>query len=343
MKISRNVNLIKNSLLILLLLSSAFNGCFCDNESLVQNVSTPASNSLLLISTDAGETWTINETSTGKVLRNLSYSYSNSGYRIIASGNSGAILSTTNLGSTFMTRNPFSELDFCGAGFSAPEGRIVLTNGDKSHAESSDGGETWVTKSTGTLYISYIDISPALTLFQAACSIGDPKNIYITTNGGSNWLIKSADATNEDDFGGISFLRGNIIIAYGSNGLMLRSTSYGENWNKVILPVTDRIFSAAVNPEWQTVITNTATRGKFLKSTDLGGTWELKDIPTANSYTPQVFAISYSGAVIGAGYKGSMVKSTDLGETWKEINTGTVADIDDVMFINNSLVAAIAH
>jgi photosystem II stability/assembly factor-like uncharacterized protein len=124
---------------------------------------------------------------------------------------------------------------------------------------------------------------------------------------------------------------------------MLRSTNYGENWNKVALPVTDRIISAASNPEWQTVISNTDTRGKFLKSTDLGSTWVLKDIPPSKNYTANIFAMSYSGDLIGAGYSGSMVKSTDMGETWREINSGTGADINDVIFINNSLVAAIAH
>ncbi len=343
MKKNMNVHTVKACLMFLLMLSSAFNGCLCDNEALIQNVYFPTSKSLLLISTDAGETWTVNETGTENELNNLSYAYSDYGYRIVASGNNGTLLSTTNYGNTFTNQGTTLDLNFRDAGFSASDGRIVLTSGNNSHVVTSDGGETWLTRSTGSLYISYIDINPALTLFQAACSTGDSKHIYISTNGGLNWLIKSADTTNEDSFDGIKFLRGNLIIAYGSNGLMLRSTNYGENWNKVTLPVTDRIISAASNPEWQIVISNTDTRGKFLKSTDLGSTWVLKDIPPSKNYTANIFAMSYSGDLIGAGYSGSMVKSTDMGETWREINSGTGADINDVIFINNSLVAAIAH
>lgn len=339
----KTVHAIKTLFMVLLALSSSFSGCICDNDLPVQSFTQEVQKSKLLISTDAGETWTLKQTSTNSKLLRLSYAYSTYGYRIVASGEDGTVLITTNNGGTFSTAGPFTGFDFNGAGFSAEDGRIILSNGDISVVASTDGGETWLIKQTGNLHISYIDVNPALPLFQAACSISDPTHIYISTNGGNNWLIKSADAANGDDFAGIKFVRGNIIIAYGSNGLMLRSTNYGENWSRVSLPVNDRIQSAATNLEWQTIISNTNRQGKFLKSTDLGITWEMKDFPITTSYSPQVFAMSYSGELMGAGYKGSLFKSTDMGDTWREINSGTGANINDVIYINNSLVAAIAY
>ncbi len=337
-----NVQSVKTALLLLLMLSSGFSGCICDNDNPIQNSSVPQLKSSLLISTDAGENWTVKAIGSQSELNNLCYSYSTGGYRIVVSGHDGVVLNTLNYGETFSNSGPFSGFSFYGAGFSASDGRITLTSGSNNFVASTDGGETWYTRSTGNLFISYIDINPALTLFQAACSIGDRKNIYISTNGGNNWIVKSADAGNDDDFCGIRFVRGNIILAYGADGLMLRSTNYGENWSRITLPATSRIISAACNFEWQTVVSNTNLSGKFLKSTDLGSTWELKDIVRVNGYTPDKFAMSYSGEVFGVGVSGSMAKSTDMGETWRVIQSGTDANFKDIIYINNSLMAALA-
>lgn len=341
----RNTIKIVNILfMVSIIIISGLTGCLCDGNSTNSvNVNIPQNKSLLLISTDAGESWTSRETGTDKKFYNVSYAYINTGYRIVLSGENGAIYSTPNLGVSFTSPAQLTTWPFYGAAFSAADDKIILTSGEQQFVTTTNGGDSWFVRSAGNLNISYLDINPAITQYYAACSTGDPKNIYITTNNGINWQVKTANPENTDEFGGIKYIRGNILIAYGNNGLIMRSTNYGENWSRVNTPSTDRITSLAVNPEYEIIVSNTNTRNKYLRSTDLGINWELKDINTNTVATPTLFTISYDGIIFGAGAYGVMAKSTDMGETWRKIQSGTEAKIQDIIYINNSLMAAVAY
>lgn len=332
----------KYILMIISVMLPAIAGCECEDQ--LYNYSDPNDpyyQERIFVSTDAGETWQKQNTLDISCI-SIGYTYYDEGYKIIIAGKNNFIFSSTNLGATWKD-TMINYVDFfTGMAFSPYEGVFSILDNSNSFIHSTDYASSWHKQSAPPgEKLKYIDFRPSTTTYQAA--VGDfSDRIYLTTNGGNNWVYAGTGVTGTERFTGIKYIRDNIIAAFGYDSLMLRSTDYGNTWDFQDMPGTASILSLEANPELHFLIGGSNAAGKFWYSPDLGNTWEHKEF-TSPTYRSRYFSVSYSSIILGVGNQGEMVKSTDMGNTWRKITSVTDRDFSDVLFINNSVVVAVCY
>lgn len=141
----------------------------------------------------------------------------------IVVGDNGTVFATTNGGINWISKSSGTSLQLRGAGFAG--GSTFFAVGDDGAAvKSTDNGNTWTTLNSGTTE-------------RLLCVAAVDQNVWVgarnglmlfSNNGGTTFTPMSNPAT--DDIKDIQFINGSIGFACGSNSFFMYTSNGGTNW-----------------------------------------------------------------------------------------------------------------
>ncbi len=162
---------------------------------------------------------------------------------LIAVGENGIILKSSDKGVTWIYQTPFTGNSFyAGTGF---DNHGVFIAGDSTFVQSSDGGLHWNISSDHQGTIRNVSIINGTSAY----AVGDNGRILFSTDNGTTWTTEgSPSANNLTGVASTPFSDGyaRVTLAVGENGLILRkiervgvsvNISVSDYWNLVSVPV----------------------------------------------------------------------------------------------------------
>jgi len=236
----------------------------------------------ILSTTDGGETWNINLTTT-KPMNKMSFFSPNKG---MACGKDAATIYYTSDGTTW-TQAPTPAL-----------GGFTYTRSDLRNIFMVSATEAYIVGWGST--------------------VGAQPSIHLkTTNAGVSWTYLTQLQANRtyDNLWNVSFKDANNGIAIGGasrGSVVVRTTDAGQNWIPIAAPFGPTLYgiSSIGNKVWLS-----GSSGLLAYSSDYGDTWQLlTPIPSGT-----IYSLNFPTSKIGyaAGFDGVLHKTTDGGETWK--------------------------
>ena len=216
---------------------------------------------------------------------------------------------------------------------------------------TSDGGNTWTKKQTGT-YTTFNDVE-----YIGANNwivVGDDQ-IYRTSDGGKTWKSQSPEPVGKNyNITSVFFTDPNngIILGGDWNGLqydplILKTTDGGKNWIRQNCEglgdlksvfFTDQNNGFAVGSEPRN-INNSSYDDLFLRTNDGGLTWVLQPNNFNNGLVKVFFSDSNNGIILTDG--DNIARTTDGGDTWVQQSAGSTKTQHDVFFsdsLNGTIV-----
>lgn len=216
-----------------------------------------------------------------------------------AAGANGTVRRTTDGGATWLNGNP----------------NPGIITGNIKNIEAIDANNAWVTTSPGIM--TYI---------------------YLTTNGGNNWI--QVYSQNGGYINGIHMISETNGFAFGDPiafiWRILVTTNGGLNWTQLATSPLAGSSSQGFNNCFQVTppyIWFGSYPGQIFRSTNNGINWSFH-------YTPgivSVFAIHFNSPSLGFASSISMVKSTDAGSTYISHPTAGLGNINGIEGSGNNL------
>ncbi|HPN35562.1 MAG TPA: FlgD immunoglobulin-like domain containing protein [bacterium] len=299
---------------------SGFNREFRDLHFMDENTGVIVGDSLVIRTTDGGETWSSVYPGTAWInFRGVYFPSATVGYafgsydHVAKTTNSGATWSLLGTGSGHYLNNGFFVTDLLG---------WVITDAG-GITKTTDGGVTWTMQSSGTgrqlFGIHFVNADTGMV-------VGD-RIILRTTNGGANWTTVHTDSTGL--FRNVTFVTPQLGIIVGDKPWILRTNDGGLTWSPITLSAwsAQTIWDAKFYSE-ETVLA-VGWMGTIYRSVDGGLTWEYQQSGTMNN----LYALSHAGGrstIIGRNQ--AILRSVDFlslrepngGESW---SAGSVQDI----------------
>ncbi len=265
-------------------------------------------NGVKLYSSDNGANWSVQGgTPDLPFLAGISSTAS----KTIAVGQNGAMLKTENyiawqnlqigpLFHIYAACSPSPGKLFAVASSSTSAGKIL---------ESSDTGNTWVSREIGSMYALDLDFLNNSTGY----AVGMQGVIYKTVNGGLLWETQASNTIRW--LYGVDFVNENVGVAVGEWGEVVKTTNGGATWticNSTTLADLRDVY-CKTDQVWFAV----GEAGRIIKTTDAGTTWT--DV-TSNTELLLV-AIHFVNENIGfmLNSSGGIIKTTDGGNTWTSV------------------------
>lgn len=244
----------------------------------------------------------------------------------VAVGAGGTVLYTTDkitwTAGTSGTTNDLEDVDMVSSstGFAVGFGGTII--------KTTDGGATWTSLSSGTTEWLF-DIHMASST--VGWTVGEDAAIRKTTNG-STWssTLGSPSGASSDFRAVDAYSTSNVWIA-GKSGTIHRSTTGGDSWTSIPVPVTSHIQSIEVLTGTSAIVGG--DNGLLYKTTNSGTTWTSLGTPSGFSATDTIIDVQFwgtsSGNVIGNDGSGP-ANTADGGATWGEDNRsfGSIAHAD---------------
>ncbi|MBU1718874.1 MAG: hypothetical protein KKA07_07340, partial [Bacteroidetes bacterium] len=197
----------------------------------------------------------------------------------------------------------------------------------------AQAGFTW----TSSIVPAYRHVNAANCLaYDKICAVGGNENndsitcIFLTENGGTNWtLISDTMGPWIKDQHFVNSITG---FACGDDGLILKTTNGGTNWNRKMLSgnmqsrafngiffIDENIGIAVGGNEWNDAITT------IIRTTDGGQSWNLVMDNLGPWLRDVYFVNSTTGFAVGD--NGLLLKTTDGGLNWTTLTvTGSAAN-----------------
>lgn len=288
----------------------------------------------IIRTTDAGVSWTVQESGTNVNLNGVFFTDPNNGFAVSNSvvGGESKILRTTDGGVTWNIQNSgTSNHLYCIEFINSTTGIAAGWSG--TVLRTTDGGNTWTHTqiSTRTIYdIEYLDEN---TIF----AVGSIGAIYFSTDGGLTWSMQSSGVTR--NLRGIHFIDSNIGIAVGEFGTIRRTTNRGITWSAITgisalvhfnsLSFSDLSTGVAVAGHQVSGI-----GGQIFRTTNGGLNWT--QINSGANVT--LTSVQMNGSVGNAiGFGGKLLSTANGGLSWTSQSTGTSEWLRDVCFVNSQI------
>ena len=285
---------------------------------------------LIARTTNSGNNWTIQTTSTVKDIQTLHFINERLGWalawEVFPDSNSylgTEIFKTTNGGVNWLSYMYFDTNQFMKTIYFIDSLKGFMAGAPLSIVYTTNAGQTWTEADTDTSLIIGFPIEKIkFSNPQSGYACGGFRDIagamWRTSNGGINWLatIVGPEPLNDLYISNSS----NVIAAggdfeYGSS--IVRTSNSGVNW----LYDTLGTFGLATGIDFRTLNEGWITLGiaqKFAYTLDFGNTW-------ANIYTPDsipVFGIDFTDSLNGwaVGYEGAIFKYNGIKVNITDIN-----------------------
>ncbi|MBK9271598.1 MAG: hypothetical protein IPM48_08360 [Saprospiraceae bacterium] len=259
----------------------------------------------------------INRFSPAQTIQKIKFLNSELGYCVssLYNGSTMNIYKTTNGGLSWTSQNSgFTSMRFMDI-FILDEQSAWICGNEGIVLKTTDGGQNWILKSTGTKEqiwgIFFTD-----ELHGHAC--GSTGLLLRTSDGGETWEQRPSNISNL--FYSIHFINSNKGFASGSNVLMSTEDG-GESWFKVagfpFSPPADWIRNIVfVNDQLGFAC---ADIGRLYKTTDGGSKWIRLESGTEEALMGLDFANEKVGVAVG--FNGTIVMTDDGGDTWNPMHS----------------------
>jgi len=145
----------------------------------------------------------------------------------------------------------------------------------------------------------------------------------------SQWIAQTS-GVGAVSLSSVNFISGNIGIAVGTNGTIIKTTNGGTNWvTKTSLTANALTCVKFISPS------NVVAVGQFgiiLLSTNAGETW------TNQTTGTNLASVFFPSAVIGyaVGTNGTLLKTTNGGVNWTSLTSGAAFNLSSVYFISDT-------
>lgn len=278
---------------------------------------------IILHTSDVGRTWRDQDVDPSiESLSDIFFVDDQNGWAV---GKNGAIIHTTNGGQNWQTQNSGTEQDLNAVtfidrlnGWAAGWGVILHT---------MDGGNSWEVQKEGDFFLWSIAFRDTLTGLAA----GNDGIIFLTINGGEDWLQTGTDAfpTRGSDKPRLTHVtfKDNIAWIVGHGGCILRSEDSGIHWVEKgsTGPLHYLKYVTFVDS-----VTGWALSNSLIMNTTDGGTrWrEQFPRPTSGCEDAYLYSMSFADPAYGwvicrcitdPGFPSYIIlRTTDGGQTWSE-------------------------
>ena len=276
----------------------------------------------LLLSEDAGATWSAKTTGTTFDLKEVLFVNDNLGYAV---GRYATLLKTDDGGNTWTKLEVnASSSDFVSIALNSA-GKLFVVSTYGSILSSADEGKTFAQEGINRVK-EYNDV---IHLGNGNLAAVGKNGIVSTSNDfGDSWeLIPVATAK---ELNALAYFNGDLL-AVGTSSTILRSMDQGKTWqelpNAEYRELFDILFIDA-----QTILSVGAS-GTVLRSDDGGATW----VKIISGVSPDLHAICFAGdsTLVAVGDDGTVIYSADKGVTWtKRTNPPSVYDFRNCSFYN---------
>ncbi len=213
-----------------------------------------------------------------------------------------------------------------------PDGRTVLAVGDSGTIlKSSDGGESWTSKASGSTETLTGIVSAGDGAVVAAGSNG---SILRSGDQGESW--RPVDGVGKENLAGLSG-DGDALWAFGAKGTVLRSVDGGKSWQKAAAPFDADVAFAMSDRDAVLAI---GAHGQIAMSADQGKTWKVK----SSGVTADLAVANFDGQTIWVGGSGgTLLKSSNAGDTWTAVKLPVDVDIRDIKALAGTLWLVGSH
>lgn len=281
--------------------------------------------SVIMKTTDGGQTWTLYESDSYGNMWDVSFSDSANG---VAVGDHGIIYTTNDAGDTW-THLP-AQYGFTAKAAALVNGTIWVAGYNGFVLKSPDTGTTWEFASLGGDQLYSIDFASSTN----GVAVGYYGFCMRTTDGGYSWtpgyiILNNTPTTIKD----ISFGSENAGWLVGYDGLIAKTTDGGQTW-------TSQMDSNIVKNLYEVYAMNDTNvwiggyHGQLYHTTDSGTTWQKVgegQLPSKN--IKAIYFADDSVGCIGGG-DSTLYYTRDGGQTWTKSwsNIGAKKDIMEMSF-----------
>lgn len=284
-----------------------------------------------LRTTDGGETWNVFPMDTSLVLNQLSFFDNSIGYAIGEKNkdyNRRVILKTTDGGENWNESFslPVGKSAFC---INCVSEKSAYVGGSGLIVKTTDGGESWQSIFSDSLFLEFSAttchfISDTVGLFSGAFYAKSASDSFYTittiktTNGGKNWKYFQTGK-----FNSFSFTDKDNGYGCGAEGLIAKTTDFGETWMNLKPPTSAYFIAAVAFAPNKALFFGKAEDNNpnvILKTTDSGNSWSNCD--TGRLY--KLFYIRFLDGMTGygSGNSGNIYKTTNGGVSWILLRSG---------------------
>jgi photosystem II stability/assembly factor-like uncharacterized protein len=290
---------------------------------------------LLLLPTLAFPAWVKQVSGTGRNLRSVWFFYGPVyPFTVVAVGDSGTILTSTDLGQTWTQKaSPTTQTLYAvGQDLNGNLGKFrgSAVGGDSAGVilNTTDDGSTWTLQATPPAVMHTVAFSDSFNGLAAGAS----GLVWWTTDGGVTWSLKSNPLS--VTWYGIWKEPYNVQPGWicGENGTIMGTTSAGASWKAETSGTTAALRALSFMSDSTGVVAGDS--GTILRTTNAGSTWT----PVPSGVTDDLFAIYYGGPYqqsfygFTVGANGRILRGSWDGSTWVAETSGATRNLRGVHY-----------
>ena len=264
-------------------------------------------NGELYRTTNTGADWNRITLATSETIQSICFTDANTGY-IGAGRFQCLVLKTTNGGLNWTAQDLGLQYGPRSMNFiSSSTGVAAHQSGDI--LKTTNSGVNWISINTSISYNTCVWQSSLSVIYAAGSA-----SICKSTDGGANWVTQT---TNAGDILSVCFTDSDNGLAAGRNGLMLRTSNGGLNWNTITVSGMYDIFM--VRYLNASTVFACGQGGAVGKSTNGGLNWSVSY--PGETYFNMLYCIQPLNAndIFLAGAFGTIIRSSNGGSNWLQL------------------------
>lgn len=143
----------------------------------------------------------------------------------------------------------------------------------------------------------------------------------------SGWIHQQSGVS-VDSLRSVRFINSQTGWIAGTNGIILKSTNGGNNWNTVKAGISWDLYSISLISD--SIIFACGENGIIIKSTNSGFSWNNLSSGVNVRLNSIIFLNSLTG--FSAGFEGVILKTINGGDSWTILSSGTDIQLNSVFF-----------
>ena len=260
---------------------------------------------------------------------------SSDGGTVVAVGENGLVLLSTDNGRSWSLGSSSTEKDFNKVAPSKNGKTIVAVGEGGLLRASADGGKTW--NNPGNVTPKDLNAVALSKTGEIAVAAGDDESVLVSTDGGGSWTPRPVPNDAKCDFEAVAFGRdGRTAVVVGDDGAILTSQNFNSvgSWNVLGCDNNrdrrDDFETVAFSEDGRVAIA-AGRRGAIRFSTDSGRSWK----PGVSNVDDRLLDIALDNdgrSAFVVGHDGTILISTDSGRTWTFRDSGTASRLHAVAY-----------